>query len=541
MARPPPIDLDSHLFLRLEEDEGEAVAERLQKTRAHFRSRFFDHQIDVIDDPSPFESVNCPRRSGKTEALAGAIVDPLLQWENAKTFYVTLTLTQAKRNMWELIQKWNKEYNFGAKFHHTEVYARFPRNGLLYLGGAQTERDADRYRGVEGGIDVFVVDEVDSFDKDVLKYLLKDVVIPTLFDKQGKLILGGTPGPVLDGMFWEITDSPAFEITEHKELGLVARSRPWWERNDPKWNKVQFTYSHHHWPMSENKAAPHIWENALRMHQIAGDSDDDPTWQRESLGRWVKDLGALVYKYDEAINAWDPVYTETSPFGLPEGHQWRFLAGVDPGYDDPFSIQVCAWAPTSREFYHVDGFSESGLDIDQAAAKIKELSEKFGGFHTIVADTFGLGKVYFETMRKNHGIVITPRPWREKRDVIEIANTELLAGRAKILRGSDLEKQMRSLKWRDPKRKDLGEHPKQRNDMCDAWVYQTLYSLHHFSKSPKAAPTLAERRKREEEEWFNMAVRRAKSVQEKKLTLRGAADWAVDTFKASLRRHLRDS
>lgn len=478
MSSVPKIDAYDHLFTRLHDQSSDELVETLRTRAELLHSGLFSKQKAYMADMADKKTLMCPRRTGKTWVIAVELLTEMFLSPYAKVAYITLTRTQGKRNLWDLLQQLNSEYNLELKFNHTELTFRSQNGSIGLIGGALTKADVERYRGLY--LDKACVDETASFDPDLLSDLVDEVLHYCLLDKQGSLTLAGTPGPVLAGAFWEASDTPGFEVKTDGSGNKYCLARPYKMRNAPEYEGVAHDWSFHGWGMQDNTALPHLWKKALAKHKRQGGHDQDPIWQREALGRWVSDSSAFVYRYQERKNGWEKVRTVQSPHGLPLGHNWHFICGVDLGYDDDFDIEIAAWSATCDKFYHVTGYSKSNMTISQMAEAIKGYDRTFD-FDIIIGDTGGLGKAIFEEMRSKHGVSVEPAKKTDKRDYIELMNSELYAGRCMILKGSTLEGQLKTLLWEDPRTKRR-EHPKMDNHATDAWLYVTRYAMHHYSR-----------------------------------------------------------
>lgn len=483
--------LVDRLLLDEREKNAEEEYENLASRASLLRESFIPAQLTVHEDPHPFKVICTPRRVGKSGYVVRDDLIACAAIEDCLAIYTSVTVTQAKRNVWGLINRLNERYHLGGKPSERELYMSFPNGSRYYLGGALTQNDVDRWRGV--GPHRVKIDEGASHDDGTLRELLDDVFIPALMDNDGELALCGTPSPVLAGMFWEASDpKKAFDIKDGR-----ANARPYAERHDPRWDGVEFLWSYHTWSQADNTAVEGLWERSLRLKRMKGYADDDPTWLREYMGIWVADGDAFVFRYDGARNAWEPDPTSDNVWGLPRGHRWRFGLVIDEGYDDALTGEVFAACSTSDKMYHLPGFRERGATVTGTANHIKALREQFGGqFDYIIFDTLGLGKKIAAELAEVHGIHVTPAKHNEKREHIDILNNELWHGRFMVRKGSVMEKQMRTLQWKDPKTRRQ-EHPRQPNDSTDCAVYGVRHSPHRYYRTPPNAGP-----KRGTHEWY---------------------------------------
>lgn len=440
-----------------------------QKGKA-IRARLFRQQIEAIDDPAQFKTLLSGRRTGKSTTAAAYLFDKALTRPGSSSIYITLTRGTAKRIMWHQLKRLVNEFELGVKWNNTDLVGYVPNQSMIQLAGADTQADIDKFRGV--AFDLVIIDECKSFPTNIIDELIAEVITPCLADRMGTLVMMGTPGAILSGTFYQATRPGA----EH--------SRPWDQRNDPKWEGRPYLWSNHTWTLRDNVAMPHLWEAALALKERNRWRDDNPIWLREWLGQWISDDQALVYRYSEERNGYTP--DPEQPYGIPEGEgqDWKFVMGLDLGYDDDFSLQVAAYSETCEQFYQVYEYSSPGLTIGDVARKIKEVQALFD-IDVMVGDRAGLGKQIFATLEETYELHIEATNKTDKRDFIEILNSELLEGRAKIMKDSRLAMEMTYLHWDEAKRK---EDPAAPNNNCDAFLYLWRHSLHHFARKPATMP-----------------------------------------------------
>ena len=89
----------------------------------------------------------------------------------------------------------------------------------------------------------------------------------------------------------------------------------------------------------------------------------------------------------------EPSTDPESMFGLPPGHDWQFILGLDLGYHDDTAFVVAAWSPTHPTLYYVHVEKHTKWTIEQVAHRAKQLEDTFGGFMVRISDTGGLGKM----------------------------------------------------------------------------------------------------------------------------------------------------
>lgn len=454
----------------------QGLDETIKAQRAKLRARLFGEQLAVLDDPYRFRSVLCARRAGKSYTAAALLVDTCLAKADSSTVYITLTRGSAKRILWAHLHRLSDQLGLGITWNNSELLGIFPNGSRVQLCGAETAADIEKFRGVP--FHLAIIDECKSFATHLLDELIEDVLTPCLADTDGHLVLMGTPGAILTGTFYEATGPEAHLVTE-KDGERQCNGRPYKLRDDPRYADVSIGWSFHSWELVDNVKNPKAWANALLQKKRSGWADNDPIWLREWLGRWVSDNGAFVLRYDQHKNAYtpNPEWSETN--GLDPDHEWQYVLGMDLGYDDDFDIEIFAWAETHPDMFHVEGFNAPRLEVKDIAIKVSELQAKYGEFAAMVGDRGGLGKMILATLDGQYGIHIEAADKQEKRDYIELLNSDLVSQRLWVLAGSNLEQQALTAQWDETGKRVDDSTP---DHAIDASLYIWRYCYHHFAR-----------------------------------------------------------
>lgn len=404
----------------------------------------------------------------------------------AQILYTALTGGQATKNIWPVLERLDEEFELNGKFNRTKLIYELPNKSKIFLAGVQTYAEVEKLRGQ--WYNLVVVDEGKSYTDEILSYLMKEVAYYGTADKLGSVILGGTPGHVLGGYFFGVTPLIGPDTFAEVDPKYAQPYRPAWL---PKTGRVSpHTWSFHHWSTERNIREPQIWLDFQARKEAHGISDSDPGYRREALGYWSQSDDLSVYRYNSercGYNRYDGQY------GLPPGHDWKFIMGIDYGFHDDTAVVVAAWAPTHNSLFHVYDKSIPHLTVDAIEKLIVDTKAKYPRIEAMIADTGGLGKTIAETLA-HRGHPFHTAEKREKYDHIELVNTDLQSGRVKILRDSTLATQMQMLQWEDETYKR--EDKRTPNHACDAFLYLWRYAYHHFWRPEKAAP------KKFTDEWF---------------------------------------
>ncbi len=457
--------------------------ERCIKIAQRLRQRLFHQQISVVDDPERHKALLCPRRAGKSYALAVYMLIVGLEKPHANIVFIARTRDKAKDILWDTAQtslkKLNKDFEIGADFSEVHTALRLPNGSRIRLRGCETMADVEQFRGEP--FHLVVIDESASFTPGVLDHLLKRAIEPTLGDFLGTVVLAGTPGPFLAGPFYRATGDKAFEVKNGRCI-----SRPHALRDQQPWDHVEFSWSFHHWSRSANVAIKHLDAEAVRIRELNGWTEQNPIFLREYIGRWIPDDANLVYRFHPERNIWVPgEKTKNNPFGLPPGN-WRHGMGMDFGTKDPFALTVMSWSDNKPDLYQSYEFTATGFlpgDFAREIQRVRGLAE----IEWMVGDFGPFGDLLQQQMQAEYGLNIEKALKRDKRDNIELLNGDFADGRCFLLADSQAARQMLHLSWDHT---GLKEHLSReiRNDAADAVVYTRRRALHHFFEAEEPKP-----------------------------------------------------
>lgn len=395
------------------------------------------------------------------------LTDTVLSRKNAMCWYITMRRTRARELMWDSsqtgIKMWNKELDMGLDFHNTNLEATAPQtDGVIRLMGAETRGDIDKLRGEP--FDIAVIDEARNFPPKLLRMLIRDVLQPSTADFGGRIVMMSNPGKVLAGPFYDVTKPNAKKGFRY---GL-----PEWE------TKKKWDWSTHHWNAKDNTANPAIWEAFLSLKEAEGWSDHNPTWMTEYLGEWAGEDSDFVFRFNPEKNTYTP--DPQTPYGLPAGHKWEFICGMDFGVVDDFAIVVMATAPTSIAAYEVYTYKKARLTIAECVEAYKRAEGLFGGFSAVVGDVGGLGKLAEVEFERTYGIYMEPAQKQQRLTYIELLNADFVDSRIFIRKESPLRDELQYLQWADEEKKKTVRG--QKDHAADAFLYNWRRSLHHEGK-----------------------------------------------------------
>jgi hypothetical protein len=474
-------------------------------------------QRQAVEDPARRISLLVGRGGGKTTSMRARGVTKLARIQRGRILYFATTRDQAVELNWEplkdLIEKAGERDNF--EFTESKLTCRCKRTGARYkMVGADDKQEIEKYRGQP--FDEVQIDEGASHSPELLERLLFRIIGPRLGERDGRIVVAGTPGHILRGPFYDAT-RPGSEL--HRRYA---------ERDAyPGWAK----WSSHAWTLKlvaeqadaaqRYRAQVALWREALIEKDANGWSDDHPVWRREYLGEWAADDQENIFKYRPHVdgkpwNQWDPQRVGPMKIAkLPEQfNDYVYGYGIDLGAKDPFALNIGAMSPSdpTRTLYHVYGFEQRAMYAraiaellvgQDAVAQVQRgdgLPDTLGGLfgatgwpNAIVADLAGLGEAMILELAEVYGIQIKAAQKKDKFGAFEITNGDLVDGKVKILKDSLLEQQMMSLQWKADEFGAMKEDKAQANHSTDSWVYlrTELSPLLTGQASPPAAPAAA--------------------------------------------------
>jgi hypothetical protein len=410
----------------------EARARReAERTKLDIDRLCFGQQKRFVKDERSYVTGVCSRRAGKTHGVALKILD-VAEKKRAPVLYFTHTRGSAKRIIWHTLLDMNRKHNLGFDVNESDLVLKKDGRALVHLTGVDTKTEIEKIRGTPWAL--AVGDEAQGLPS-YMKDLVEDVLGPSFIDHDGKLRLIGTPGPVPTGYFYECTQNQ-------------------------KWG-------HHAWTVFDN---PHIEGGAHKKLaeylELTGYTRETPKIQREWYGKWVHDLNSLVFRYDPTRNDFDI---------LPTFGEWRYVIGVDIGYDDADAIAVLAWSPEAQEVWLVEEIVQAKQDISSLANQLRSVRSRLGERNVvaIVMDTGGIGKKVEFELSGRWSIPVMAAQKSEKQVHIELLNDALRTRKLFARRDSRFAHDSYLVEWdkerSTPDRRYISD--RFHSDICDAVLY----------------------------------------------------------------------
>jgi hypothetical protein len=421
----------------------------------------FEPQQRFILDSAKFQSACCSRRAGKTEGLAIKLLRSAKRHDRTNALYLALTRGSAKRILWPTLKQRNSDYSLGGSANEADLSMRFENGSTIYLAGAVDAAAVERLRGM--AFKLCVLDEAQGYGR-LLEPLIDDVLMPTLIDYDGSLVLAGTPGPAPIGYYYESTRSDR--------------------------------YSKHRWTMAENPWILAKSKKTFAQHLAAelerrGVTSDDPGIQRELFGAWVVDSDALVIAYDAQRNG----YAE-----LPNAQRWQYVIGGDIGLRDSDALAVLGFCEGSPNTWLVEESVHGSQIIDELEQDLIRLYRKYDPI-SVVFDAGALGAKIVETMKAHTLIPIEAAVKLGKLGHIADLNSALRKGQFLARSDSRFALDASVLEWdrSNPEKPAISDT--HHSDIIDAVIYGYTKSLGYLERftEVKKVKTLQEQLDAEDE------------------------------------------
>ncbi len=408
----------------------------------------FPKQNAFVEDKARYIDAQCSRRAGKTNGLAIRFFKTMEKYPRSQCIYLSLTFDSARDILWPVLQELNEKYKLGCTFVESKLWMIHPNGAKLKLMGADMKNFIKRLKGRKyPGIGI---DEAQDFGSH-LQSLVDDVLTPSIADySDGWIALTGTPGPVPQGYF--------FDVTQNGKYG----------------------YSHHAWTLFENPfmPAPQVFLEDLKKKREW--PSDHPTLLREWLNQWVLDVEALWIRYRESVNH----YQE-----LPQGIKWNYILGIDIGFKDADALALLAWHESTPVTYLVKEVITTKQGLTELVEQIQDLQKSYD-ISKMIIDEGGLGKKLAEEMRRRYHIPVQPADKARKQETVDIMNDSLRLGRL-MAKGSSRFAQdsyLIQIDWDKSSPNKIVIKKKPHSDIIDAVLYAFHESPAYTYEIPKEKP-----------------------------------------------------
>jgi hypothetical protein len=426
-------------------------------------------QRAAVCDTSHNVAVIAGRRAGKTEGCIYWLARDWQTLSGKKSLYVASTIGSAREIIWDRLHDFDERWGIGIDFNESRLEATFPNDYTIIVTGCENKKQANRVARGKRFAKV-VIDEVELFEDELIRYFIRSALKPTLMDYGGKLMLMGTPGNALVGYWYEITREPDAE--EDEVTGIHKRAKPW---PTHRYNALDNPFIQY--PGGAAKfLADQLVEN--------GWTEEDPEYIIEYLGRWVHDGNSYIYPFSEAKNLWDD---DDDPWFTAAGGV-KTVIGVDLGDRDGCGFAVLQKRWDSDEIRVLEAWATVNLDVDELAVEIKKLMRRHKTHHVRV-DSKGHGATTICKSLLNYGIPAEPAENnRRKLPLIRDLKAVLRNGKLKLhpTRCRDGIAQLRRMVWND-------ERDSHREGIPDEAIDPMLWALFELRKLALVKPGKAPR------------------------------------------------
>lgn len=366
--------------------------------------RLFEAQRKMVDHPARRKVICCSRQAGKTEAMATVIADEAILKPYSSQVYITHTQTNAQGIMWRKLLDINRTYGLVAHADSHRLVMTYDNGSVVQLASANEAHKVEHLRGFTNLR--AMIDEAQSF-KPHLKYLVEEILKPTLYKENGELWLIGTP-PRFKGTY--------FERCFHGEEG-------------PGWEPFR-------WLITDNPHMPDAYGDAPRcvveLYRKTGSTRvftwseyeafskgvtiDDPAIRRDIFGEFVPSQDDLVYGAvpDERVR------------DAPRGGNWQYVVGIDVGLRQPTAFVVLGWREHEQQVWVLEEIGgEKGMAPHQVCEQFAKLRDHYPGIRAVV-DSGGMGVTYMDMMQQRFGMFATKAEKTEKMTYVELMRADLV-------------------------------------------------------------------------------------------------------------------
>lgn len=328
-------------------------------------------QIPIYRDRSRFVTVNAGRRFGKSFVGLVLCLDTATRHAGVNVLYIAATQESVKEMVWFHLLRLNREFKLGGVPNWNNTTMTFANGSRIRLKGVDSIPLADKCRGIPN-LMLIIVDECQRYKKEVLQYLLKDVISLGLLDKGVDSTTAvwtmGTPNPRgKEGAFWER-----------------------WSRVEK--NPALMGKGYHYATLYDNETLGTREQQEAVVDELLtefGETRESAWYQREILARWVVEISERAYKFSDTLNVYED---------LPD-NLIHFLITADTGVTANDAVAVLGWAEDNPTIYLVaERIAPNQTDNDLGEV-LTYLHSQYDAIE-IVMDAGGLGKKSLITIKQ---------------------------------------------------------------------------------------------------------------------------------------------
>ena len=414
---------------RLLEEYAKRTA-RLQKL--NWEDLMFGPQRDFIKDPSRLKLAVCSRRAGKSHGVALALLEAGFKHPGSFPVYCNANRASAKIIIWPALRDIDRQLNLGLQFNEQTSDVKLPNGSVIKVFGVGSRREMEKIRG--GKPPIAAIDEAQSMGSD-MEYLISQILLPSLMDYKGSILITGTPNAACAGPFHDIAHG-----------GTLS------EKSELKW-------SLHKWTMVDNPYIKDVEEEYDIACAANGWTQSSPGFRREYKGEWIRDTQGLAF----ALNG--SCLVDRFPHHLAD--DWRWILGVDLGTIDPCAFTVLASSRSLGQTYCVESYKDDFSTL-QAGTEIQRLMDAYDIKGPVTVDAGGQGAAFVRQWKDTHPTLPVQGVKKGYGSVdmgINIVNAEFKAGKLFLVKENckQLIDEMNVLIW-DEKRSPTGARRMKRGD-----------------------------------------------------------------------------
>lgn len=450
---------------------------------AYIRSTLTPKQQEYFDCTDQYQSVRCPRRAGKSHAIACRLMARAI----SKPFYLGTIYTNTASKCMDiyrpLFRRLIAKFHVNARLYEKDGIIKFPNGSVIRMDGITGAGRSDAGSKVRGGDeDELVVDECSLIKNDDFVASIVVGMMPIIAGSNGCLVLAGTPEEDKEGdapeLFKRVTTN------ETKMEDGMANRRPYGEDIPSDWT---FFY----WTAKDNVAKPHLWENYLKLKRMNKMADDDPIWLTQMLGLWPEvRVNSRVYRVTDEM-----VFDGPWPWEDERRAKCRYVFGIDFGVDDGTALVI--WCYLDNEPYLYEYFAELRHDHTERSLAMliwgieRDLGKRleYG-----VGDPGGGGKFILGGLRTQYGINVESAEKHDKVSYISMFNFAAASKLIRFRKNSPMLAEMKRIRWKKGTRT---ENPADPNELADAGIYGFRRAKNRYVDEGKEEIRLTESELRE--------------------------------------------
>jgi hypothetical protein len=342
---------------------------------------------EIATSTSSLNGVLSSRQYGKT-TCARLITRLGMAKPGHRTIYGTLVRRNCKKLFWRpLLDELEKDgWGVHERDQHgrkasndTDLILEAPNGSWVQAVSISKLADLETIRGDQA--DDIMADEGQEPNDDVLEAFIYKIAIPMLLKRNGRMWVFGTVPDFEPTVFTKILDDPRWRTFGHSPVkGTKERTI----FDNPSMDRA----------VVEAKCAE------------AGLVPGHPVYEREIMGRRVKDPSKLAYEYLEGRNDYDPTSVSF------QAEDVCHAGGLDLGFQDRDAITVGSWRESDgdRRLWVRWQWQHNHLDVDDLADVMALVIRIFGGIRWS-GDHGGHGAVkVLQTIGNRMRIGFLPKP-----------------------------------------------------------------------------------------------------------------------------------